>query len=486
MSKQWYAAYRPYGVTRLDTNGPRADDLLRFDTKGERDAWVAGDIRHRQGVAASAPELRAALRFEERARFAVIRTPDDWRHRHSAPAVRAGHTSTCSRSPVTQGRESTALAEYARGNPRGVARLARRIAPRASGTRREAGAGASRGAERAAAAGRGDAARGQSFPAGRRPVAPPARAGPVLRTARASARGRCRRAPSFAIARRGIRATRSRPCPPGEEARGQIARHPAAGPVVRARRLGRPRPTLAMRRLGGEGRGAQGHPRRAAEAAPPRQRPDGGVVPAADGSRAGDPPRDGSARAGGPVPARVSVVASAAHRFDHRNRPGRPAAGAARPPPAAETRGQQPVPRARRGSWRRDAGLGAVSSRHRFRSGVEFPRRGAPAGGGRALRSPGGVDRRLPGRNSAAIRRVVKSKERSRPPSSSPARCAGPSRAGGPTWTASSRPSRSTTSSSGLSRWPACSARWSPALWRANPMRAGRRHRPRARRTPRG
>lgn len=80
MSKQWYAAFRPYGITTLNTNGPRADMLLRFDTKAEREAWVAADIQHRQEVSAGAPELRAALRFEERERIAVIRTPGDWRN----------------------------------------------------------------------------------------------------------------------------------------------------------------------------------------------------------------------------------------------------------------------------------------------------------------------------------------------------------------------------------------------------------------------
>lgn len=80
MSKQWYAAFRPYGITTLNTNGPRADVLLRFDTKAEREAWIAGDIQHREEVASGAPELRAALRFEERERIAVIRTPEDWRN----------------------------------------------------------------------------------------------------------------------------------------------------------------------------------------------------------------------------------------------------------------------------------------------------------------------------------------------------------------------------------------------------------------------
>lgn len=79
MSKQWYAAYRAYGVFALNTNGPRPDKLLRFASKAERDAWVAADIQHREELRASADELRAALRFEERERIAVIRTADDWR-----------------------------------------------------------------------------------------------------------------------------------------------------------------------------------------------------------------------------------------------------------------------------------------------------------------------------------------------------------------------------------------------------------------------
>jgi hypothetical protein len=78
MSKQWYAAYRPYGVTALNTNGPRADVLMRFDNKVERDAWVATDSQRREPIAATANELRAALRFERRERVAVIRTTGDW------------------------------------------------------------------------------------------------------------------------------------------------------------------------------------------------------------------------------------------------------------------------------------------------------------------------------------------------------------------------------------------------------------------------
>jgi hypothetical protein len=79
MSKQWYAAYRAYGIHTLNTNGPRPDKLLRFATKAERDTWVAADTQHREELRASADELRAALRFEERERIAVFRTADDWR-----------------------------------------------------------------------------------------------------------------------------------------------------------------------------------------------------------------------------------------------------------------------------------------------------------------------------------------------------------------------------------------------------------------------
>jgi hypothetical protein len=78
MSKQWYAAYRPYGVTALNTNGPRADVLVRFDNKAERDAWVAADDQRREPMSATANELRAALRFEQREQIAVIHTTDEW------------------------------------------------------------------------------------------------------------------------------------------------------------------------------------------------------------------------------------------------------------------------------------------------------------------------------------------------------------------------------------------------------------------------
>lgn len=79
MSRQFYAAYRPYGTTTLNTNGNRADVLLRFDAKADRDAWIAADMQHRESVPATATEVRAALRFEARERYEVIRTPEDWR-----------------------------------------------------------------------------------------------------------------------------------------------------------------------------------------------------------------------------------------------------------------------------------------------------------------------------------------------------------------------------------------------------------------------
>lgn len=81
MSRQFYAAFRPYGIATLNTNGPRADVLLRFDSKAERDAWIAADMQHRESIAATATEVRAALRFEARERYEVIRTPAAWRDR---------------------------------------------------------------------------------------------------------------------------------------------------------------------------------------------------------------------------------------------------------------------------------------------------------------------------------------------------------------------------------------------------------------------
>ncbi|HEX6537530.1 MAG TPA: hypothetical protein VF041_23310 [Gemmatimonadaceae bacterium] len=78
MAKAWYAAYRPYGVRALNTNGPRADVLLRFKRKESRDTWVAHDPEVREEVKASDPKLRAALRFEEREGYRVVLTPAEF------------------------------------------------------------------------------------------------------------------------------------------------------------------------------------------------------------------------------------------------------------------------------------------------------------------------------------------------------------------------------------------------------------------------
>lgn len=78
MSKQFYAAYRPYGLDALNTNGNRGDALLRFSSKAERDAWVAADDARREPMAATDPDVRACLRFEARMGYPVIRTLRDW------------------------------------------------------------------------------------------------------------------------------------------------------------------------------------------------------------------------------------------------------------------------------------------------------------------------------------------------------------------------------------------------------------------------
>jgi hypothetical protein len=79
MSKQFYAAYRPYGITVENRNGMRGDALLRFSTKAGRDAWLAADLDYtRESVAASDPDVRACLRFEERTGYPVFRVGEEW------------------------------------------------------------------------------------------------------------------------------------------------------------------------------------------------------------------------------------------------------------------------------------------------------------------------------------------------------------------------------------------------------------------------
>jgi len=74
---RYYAEYCPYGVTVRNTNGPRANKLIVFATRSERDAWVAADPQHREEVAATSNTVRAALRFEERSGYSIMTTPDE-------------------------------------------------------------------------------------------------------------------------------------------------------------------------------------------------------------------------------------------------------------------------------------------------------------------------------------------------------------------------------------------------------------------------
>lgn len=70
--RTFYAAHRPYGLTALNTNGPRADVLHGFAGEADRDAWVAADPERREALAAGANDVRAALRFERRDGYRVV------------------------------------------------------------------------------------------------------------------------------------------------------------------------------------------------------------------------------------------------------------------------------------------------------------------------------------------------------------------------------------------------------------------------------
>lgn len=57
MTRHYYAENCVYGINSLSED----DTLLRFDSRAERDAWVAEDEEHRQAVTLS----------EERSRYSV-------------------------------------------------------------------------------------------------------------------------------------------------------------------------------------------------------------------------------------------------------------------------------------------------------------------------------------------------------------------------------------------------------------------------------
>jgi hypothetical protein len=78
---KFYAEYCPYGITALNTNGPRANKLIVFPTRSERDAWVAADPQHRESLSASANKVRAAVRFEQRMGYAVIISQEEFEDR---------------------------------------------------------------------------------------------------------------------------------------------------------------------------------------------------------------------------------------------------------------------------------------------------------------------------------------------------------------------------------------------------------------------
>lgn len=79
MARAYYAAYRPYGVSALNSAGPRGDVLVAFEQQATRDLWVALDSQHREPVAATAKETRAARRFEARNNYTVIVRWEDQR-----------------------------------------------------------------------------------------------------------------------------------------------------------------------------------------------------------------------------------------------------------------------------------------------------------------------------------------------------------------------------------------------------------------------
>lgn len=72
--RTFYAAYRPYGLSALNRDGPRADILHAFARESDRAVWVAADREHREVLAATSRDIRAALTFEARHNYQVIET----------------------------------------------------------------------------------------------------------------------------------------------------------------------------------------------------------------------------------------------------------------------------------------------------------------------------------------------------------------------------------------------------------------------------
>ncbi len=72
MPRTYYAAYRPYGVTALNTNGAQRDILLWYPTQEERDAEIDTDPTHYEAIPARSLEVRRARRHESLYGYQVI------------------------------------------------------------------------------------------------------------------------------------------------------------------------------------------------------------------------------------------------------------------------------------------------------------------------------------------------------------------------------------------------------------------------------
>ncbi len=76
MTRKYYAAYRPYGITGVNANGAQRDILLWYPTREDRDAEVDADPTHYEPIPARSLEVRRARRHEGLYGYQVIERGD--------------------------------------------------------------------------------------------------------------------------------------------------------------------------------------------------------------------------------------------------------------------------------------------------------------------------------------------------------------------------------------------------------------------------
>ena len=65
MPRHFYAIHRPYGLAAINANGNRANEVHRFASLAELEAFVNDDPDHREPIAATTYAARKAKRAAE-------------------------------------------------------------------------------------------------------------------------------------------------------------------------------------------------------------------------------------------------------------------------------------------------------------------------------------------------------------------------------------------------------------------------------------